>query len=821
MSKHKTTKQTNKKITKTKTHKTTNQTKKISTSYKNKSIRIITSNDSDDYKNDINVYVDIFKKLDFKIDIHILERDKFKKINIKYAPNSYYDINLFIDIILPLNGLGKDIKYTQYTHNDFAFFKTIFPSGVNIFAPNMNTFNNYKQLHYIDIILCNTRICYNFINVIKRENNYKFNAYYTNFTTSIPKQLLHIKTNTKTINTNKPMTFIHISPEQINKNTALLIHCWIQYYATETILDTPPELHIICNGLCFTNVLVDIKKMYKYDLLNTYQFKTKKYTTYNSIHTILNYHNLYLYLDLTSHDLKYKDLIKNANVAIYPSKKENYPHSINTARYFNTFVITLNTQPINELITNKGQIQNGFLLKNNKMNKKQYPDTKFIFIETIPDIEELRDSILWCIQHKTDINKYGINSRHHFNNDKKVFENNIKTICSKLKYNINTNLILNHTPETKSLQNISFNTLSTIIKQPSYKFYPESEEDYHCKYINIRGLINSCDIHSLTPISSTHDLIGYDMNDISDIYKIYDMYETNMIDKNSKKSKNRIYSIYVCNTAIHKFAQKLKDDKTLNTIKCRFILVSGDSDDTCPDDLFENENDFKEFIENDKIIHWYSQNYVRTIKGNTYKAYHRKLSNIPIGLAYTHLYNEDIKEQADKIVSPMKQEELLDSIIQNNKKLNLPFWKKELKCYINFNFEKNYIYSRFGYDRYEAITKLPKHLIFSEKGEVDRTTSWNRQTKYAFVASPFGNGLDTHRTWEALILGCIPIIKTSGMDSLFEELPVLIINDWSDITEQLLIKVNRDFKQKHEKGEFNYYKLTLKYWRDKIHSHKL
>ena len=202
---------------------------------------------------------------------------------------------------------------------------------------------------------------------------------------------------------------------------------------------------------------------------------------------------------------------------------------------------------------------------------------------------------------------------------------------------------------------------------------------------------------------------------------------------------------------------------------------------------------------------------------------HKKLSQIPIGLAYHHNYNEDIKEESNKIISPMKQEEMLDSIInapQKSNKMNMPFWKRELKCYINFNFDKNYIRSRFGYDRYEAITKIPQNLIFSEDGEVSRTISWNTQIKYAFVVSPFGNGYDCHRTWEALILGCIPIVKSSGLDNLYEGLPVLIVQDWNDITEKLLMKVITEFKHKHEKGEFNYDKLTLKYWMDKINSHK-
>ena len=241
----------------------------------------------------------------------------------------------------------------------------------------------------------------------------------------------------------------------------------------------------------------------------------------------------------------------------------------------------------------------------------------------------------------------------------------------------------------------------------------------------------------------------------------------------------------------------------------------------------ESDIDFKNFIENDKIIHWYSQNCLKNTNNNTNTntntntIVHKKLSQIPIGLAYHHLHNEEIEHEAKQIISPMKQEALLDSIIEQSKKMNMPFWKRELKCYINFNFPRNYIKSRFGYDRYEAITQIPKHLTFSENSEVPRTLTWNTQSKYAFVVSPFGNGIDCHRTWEALLLGCIPIVKTSGLDNLYDDLPVLIIQDWIDVTENLLMNIISQFKKKHEKGEFNYDKLTLKYWMDKINSHKI
>ena len=51
-----------------------------------------------------------------------------------------------------------------------------------------------------------------------------------------------------------------------------------------------------------------------------------------------------------------------------------------------------------------------------------------------------------------------------------------------------------------------------------------------------------------------------------------------------------------------------------------------------------------------------------------------------------------------------------------------------------------------------------------------------------FVASPWGGGLDCHRTYEALAMGAIPIVRSSGpLDASFAAQPVLIVDDWADV----------------------------------------
>ena len=126
--------------------------------------------------------------------------------------------------------------------------------------------------------------------------------------------------------------------------------------------------------------------------------------------------------------------------------------------------------------------------------------------------------------------------------------------------------------------------------------------------------------------------------------------------------------------------------------------------------------------------------------------------------------------------------------------------------------------TRYGkYDRKEAFDNIPKELIYYETTKINRNLSWKNQIEHAFVVSPQGNGYDCHRTWEALILGCIPIVKKSAIDVLYEDLPVLIVNEWKDVTAELLHDTVECYKNK----VFNFDKLHLKYWTDMFSSRGL
>jgi len=60
---------------------------------------------------------------------------------------------------------------------------------------------------------------------------------------------------------------------------------------------------------------------------------------------------------------------------------------------------------------------------------------------------------------------------------------------------------------------------------------------------------------------------------------------------------------------------------------------------------------------------------------------------------------------------------------------------------------------------------------------------------HKFVLCPEGNGLDCHRTWEALYMGAIPIVKKRIFTQMFSRfMPMLIVPDWKTITLDYLKK---------------------------------
>lgn len=211
-------------------------------------------------------------------------------------------------------------------------------------------------------------------------------------------------------------------------------------------------------------------------------------------------------------------------------------------------------------------------------------------------------------------------------------------------------------------------------------------------------------------------------------------------------------------------------------IRHKYILITHNSDLPIP-------GRFASFLDDEKLIAWFGQN----VEGSA----HPKLHPIPIGLAnkkWNH-GNTDLVKQ---------------------KQVSLTATNRNLLLYMNFSVhthfkERSFVANLFMNKSYCTCAPIKPYELYLED---------LRNAK--FVLSPRGNGLDCHRTWEALLLGAIPVVKTSSLDPLYENLPVLIINDWSLLDKKLLNQKYAEIKNRPYKEE----RLYFDYWWKKIKAYQ-
>jgi hypothetical protein len=301
-------------------------------------------------------------------------------------------------------------------------------------------------------------------------------------------------------------------------------------------------------------------------------------------------------------------------------------------------------------------------------------------------------------------------------------------------------------------------------------------DETNCNWVSSRGILKSCERRNQNPQSSSRHIDENILDNLQDYDVLHICCWLSI-------------SIFMTN-----FAPKINK---------KVIIVTNDSDFDSP--IFEkpvgkgdeiNKEAIVDFLNSEYCVHWFTQNC--TLK-------HPKVTPIPIGLDYhTFSYYQPC----------VVQEQTLNNIIKNCRAPH--FTQRLVKCYGNFHFNMDGKY--YTSDRYDCFNNVPRNLVDYERNMVNRNTTWENQTNYAFVLSPAGGGYDCHRTWEALILGCIPIVKRFNipLEDIYEDLPVLIVDNWSDLNEKLL----NETLEKFQKMKFNYEKLTLAYWKNLIYSYK-
>jgi hypothetical protein len=90
----------------------------------------------------------------------------------------------------------------------------------------------------------------------------------------------------------------------------------------------------------------------------------------------------------------------------------------------------------------------------------------------------------------------------------------------------------------------------------------------------------------------------------------------------------------------------------------------------------------------------------------------------------------------------------------------------------------------------------------------------NNIHSHKFILCPEGNGIDTHRTWETLYVGSIPIEKKNLNNRFYTDLPICFVDKWEDITEDFL---NYEYDRINS-VKWNLEKLDIDFWKNKINN---
>lgn len=257
---------------------------------------------------------------------------------------------------------------------------------VNLFLVNQDFFFtnavDMKLYEHIDLFLCKTLSAVKLI--VSLNKNWK--TFYMKFGTSIPINL--------DLNINKKEELcLHLAGKSSLKNTYAVIETWLKHH------DSLPPIYISCYDFC----LKHINKLISGKRLEDYKIK--------------------LFVNPIPDNILF-ELKRKCLYYICPSAIEGYGHYINEGRIFKSIVITVDAEPMNELIDKTSEI----LIKYSKTNPKNNVVTYSI------NSDDLYNGIITAIKMSDiDKTKMRLNAHDKYVEDVKFFKSKLVELNEIIK----------------------------------------------------------------------------------------------------------------------------------------------------------------------------------------------------------------------------------------------------------------------------------------------------------------------------------------------------------------------------------------------------
>lgn len=325
-----------------------------------------------------------------------------------------------------------------------------------------------------------------------------------------------------------------------------------------------------------------------------------------------------------------------------------------------------------------------------------------------------------------------------------------------------------------------------------FKKGPTDEDS--CELVSSRGILLSCDVHPVNQVSDTPMLQFHEFEEGAESVvasATTSLGRLGMAHYPADIARQRDgVVVYVVTTALPAFIAQV-----LPGIQKQFKLVTGDSDKGPIEVLGLAE--FNKLADNEHLIKWFAQN---AADGES----HPKLVRTPIGLDYHTLKGGS--HPWGPQATPKDQEAML-----LGKAKSAPAFAMRVP-------KGFFVGSNSSPERANAVSAMGSSPFVDMKPPTpNRGAFWEECSKHRFVMSPMGNGVDCHRTWEALALGAIPVVS-DRLHELYDNNGINVVQlsdaEWGQLDSPAVKKKIEDAEARHKDGVPEV--MYLKYWLAKI-----
>lgn len=213
--------------------------------------------------------------------------------------------------------------------------------------------------------------------------------------------------------------------------------------------------------------------------------------------------------------------------------------------------------------------------------------------------------------------------------------------------------------------------------------------------------------------------------------------------------------------------------------RCNYVLITHNSDVNVAKEIYREKPA--------NIVLWFAQN-VCCDKGD--------LIPVPIGIANSEWPHGNLHDLS-------RAQETYGGI---------PCYDCSFRCKIETNLSERI---RWAQHLWKLSGNMRGSFLIGNTASLPRTTYFTEILQSKYVACPPGNGADTHRLWEVLYAGRIPIVQWyPGIDIM--NVPCLMVDNPEDITEEMLEQNYTDLKYRVE-CEINQSSIAfMPYWEQSI-----